>query len=153
MKKRHIILTIASVLPIASYGASMCVPSNVYVAVLAPERDGVSAVSNGDGTFTITFDYVTGAVGTSTTNNILGVASCNTIVGTTDSTAGNISASASDVGTYCWCALSKPVVTGWGYTGENYASEADCAANCVNKCIDKIKLSSAFRTAIYGAIW
>ena len=141
------------VMPFVANAASMCVPGNVYVAVLIPDQDGVSAVANGNGTFTVTFGYVTASANTTTTNNVLGVASCNEMSGTENSTDGNISASASDIGKNCWCALSKPLITGFAYTGSSYNTDEDCATNCVNVCMDKVKTDEAFRTAIYGAIW
>ena len=132
--------------------ASMCVPSGAYIAILVPERNGISSTSNGNGTFTVTFDYVTAAVGATTASSVFGFVSCNNMAGTTDSTAGNISASTSDTGTNCWCSLSRPLVTAWAFTGQTYSTDADCASGCESVCINKVQTSVAFRTALYNAI-
>ena len=140
-------------LPFVANAASMCVPGNIYVAVLIPDQNGVSSVAMGDGTFKVTFDYVTASANVTTTNNVLGVASCNEMVGTPNSTDGNISASASDIGKNCWCALSKPLITGFAYTGSSYSTDEACASDCINVCMNKVQNDVDFRTAIYGAIW
>ena len=109
-------------------GASMCVPNGTYFVMLAPERNGIASTSNGNETFVVTFDYVTAAVDTMTTGNVVGTISCNNITGTTDSTAGNISASPSDTGTNCWCSLTRPLITAWAFTGQTYSTDAACAS-------------------------
>lgn len=134
-------------------GASMCADSGVYVAVLNPERDGVSSsVDTENGTFTVTFDYMTARSGSATTNNVLGVVSCNDIVGIQNSTSGGISGSVLDTGTNCWCAISKPMMTRFAFTGVTYNTAAECAASCVSVCAARVSTVAAFRTAIYNDI-
>ena len=133
-------------------GASMCIPNGTYFVMLAPERNGIASTSNGNGTFMVTFDYVTAAVDVTMTSDVVGIISCNNIIGTTDSTAGNISASSSDTGTNCWCGLIRPLITAWAFTGQTYSTDADCASGCLSVCMNKIQTSIAFRTALYNAI-
>ena len=138
--------------PIFAYGASVCVPPNMYVAVLVPESDGVSSTYDNSGNWTVTFDYTTAGVNSATTSNVAGVSSCNEIPGTVNSAAGYISASSSDTGKYCWCEMVKPLVSEWVFAYE-YADDSTCASSCTAKCANVVETVSAFRTAMYGNIW
>lgn len=132
--------------------ASMCVPPNTYVAVLDPGPDGLTSTYESDGTFTVTFDYVTSGLNSVTSQDVSGVSSCNEIPGTLNSTDGHISASSSDVGQYCWCSVNKPLITEWAYVHE-YSTDTDCASSCTALCATSIRTNSTLRTALYGSVW
>ena len=150
--KRLWIITICILCPTGLFGASVCVPSGTYVAVLVPESDGVSSTYDNSGNWTVTFDYTTAGLNLATTSNVAGVSSCNEIPGTVNSAAGYISASSNDTGQYCWCEMVKPLISEWVFAYE-YADDSTCASSCTAKCANVVETVSAFRTAMYGNIW
>ena len=146
------IMIISILMPIVGYCASMCTPANTYVAVLSYEYDGTESTYDTDGNWTVTFDYTTYGLNSTTGNTVRGVSSCNEVPGTLNSVAGYISASTLDSGKYCWCEMTKPLISEWAFIHE-YADASSCAQSCTGLCANNVKTVSALRAAIYGSVW
>ena len=150
--KKICVFLFALLVVTTAIGASMCVPQNIYVAVLDPAPDGISSTYTNDGAFTVTFDYVTSGLNTVTSSDVSGIAACNEIPGTLNSIAGHISTSLADTGQYCWCSVTKPLITEWAYVYE-YQTASDCASGCVAQCATSLRTNSTLRTSLYGSVW
>ncbi|MBO7508884.1 MAG: hypothetical protein J6T57_01220 [Alphaproteobacteria bacterium] len=128
---------------------TMCMHSNSYVATLLRGRDGVSITTGQNGAWTTTFDYYTSSLNTM---NVTGFAACNELTGTANTADGTVSTSVADTGQNCWCSMKTPLVSDWVYSGA-YASDSDCASSCQTACATNVKTSTAFRTAMFEAVW
>ena len=143
------IAIMAIFLPVVANAVTMCVHSDSYVATLLRSHDGVSDTVDGNGGWTVTFDYYTSSLNTM---DVSGHAACNEVSGTENVADGTLSTSTSDEGTNCWCAMSRPLVSDWVYSGA-YSNDATCATSCATACANKVKTSTVFRTALYESIW
>ena len=147
MKK---IIFVISGLICGTAGATiMCMHSNSYVATLLRSRDGVSITVGQNGAWTTTFDYYTSSLNTM---DVTGIAACNEVTGTANTADGTVSTSAADSGVNCWCTMKSPLRSDWVYSG-SYASDSACASSCATACATNVKTSTAFRTAMFEAVW
>ena len=136
--------------PLHAFATGMCVHTNSYVAQLSISHDGVSYETGNAGTWTVTFDYPTSSYNT---NTVKGSSACNEIPGaanTADPTMSSISGEATGVN--CWCAMVKPLISDWVYSGA-YASIDACSAACATACATGVKTSSDTRRAMFNSIW
>ena len=136
--------------PLSAFATGMCVHTNSYVVQLSTSRNGVSIETGDAGAWTVTFDYPTSSFNT---NTVKGASACNESVGTVntaDDTVSSVSGEAT--GEHCWCAMKKPMVSDWVYSGV-YASTDACVSACATACANNVKTSSGFRTVMFGAIW
>ena len=133
-----------------AWATSMCVHDGSYVASLSKSRDGVSMTSNSTtGAWTVTFDYY---VSNRHADTATGTAACTEVAGTANTADATVSASPTDTGQYCWCAMATPLVSDWVYSG-SYNTDADCASSCASACATNVKTSTAFRTAMFESVW
>ena len=151
MKK--LVLIIGLIIPIATYGTSMCVHTGSYVASLSIYENGVSRTTGNNGAWTVTMGYTTSSANTP---YVMGYSGCAEVgadntVDTADTTVG-ISAGES-TGPYCWCVMKKPLVSYAVLAWKDYADITACSAGCADKCGEKVQTSTAFRTAMFEAVW
>lgn len=147
---KFVVTFFALLCPLCAFATGMCVHSNSYVAQLSTSRDGVSYEVGSAGAFTVTFDYPTSSFNT---NTVKGSSACNEITGTVNTADSTVSSvSGETTGVNCWCAMKKPLVSDWVYSGA-YASIDACSAACATACATNVQTSSTFRTAMFGAIW
>lgn len=143
------ILTLLAV-PVSAFATGMCVHTNSYVVQLSTSRDGVSVEIGDAGSWIVTFDYPTSSFNT---NTLKGSSACNEIAGTVNTADATVSSvSGETTGAHCWCAMKKPLVSDWVYSGA-YASATACGTACATACANNVKTSSTFRTAMFNAIW
>jgi len=156
MKKRQsLVLTIAAVLPIATYGATTCIPSGIYFAVLNPDANGTVYSTSGYD-WVVNFDYTTGGRYNNTTTHVTGIASCSEVAGTTDSSTGAPGMSAATTGPNCWCEMTAPLASDWVFSGTTYTGDTadnDCTSGCATVCANRLATTTTFRTTIYGTVW
>lgn len=148
--RKILVIFVIFMCPLCAFATGMCVHSGSYVAQLSTSRDGVSYAVGSSGAWTVTFDYPTSSFNT---NTVKGSSACNEIAGTAntaDATVSSVSGEATGVN--CWCAMTKPLVSDWVYSGA-YASTDACVAACSAACATNVQTSSTFRTAMFGAIW
>ena len=149
---RFLMAVFCLLISFAANAASMCIPKSTYIAVLVPDKNGTSSDYDSDGNWTAIFDYTTAGLNSVTSSVVVGISSCNEIPGTVNAAADGISASASDTGNYCWCGMTKPLISKWVFVGE-YASDEVCAQSCAARCANYAETSTTFRTEIYGNIF
>lgn len=137
-------------IPFSAFATGMCVHTNSYVVQLSTSRNGVSVETGDAGAWTVTFDYPTSSFNT---NTVKGSSACNEIAGTVNTADDTVSSiSGESTGVHCWCAMKKPLVSDWVYSGA-YASTDACGTACATACANNVKTSSTFRTAMFNAIW
>ena len=147
---RFVSWALFALLPLSSFATGMCVHTNSYVVQLSTSRDGVSIETGDAGAWIVTFDYPTSSFNT---NTVKGSSACNEIAGTVNTADATVSSvSGESTGAHCWCAMQKPLVSDWVYSGA-YASADACGAACATACANNVKTSSTFRTAMFNAIW
>ena len=140
-------------LPMMANATSMCVHTGSYVASLSIYDNGVSHTTGNNGAWTVTMGYNTSS---SNTPYVSGYAGCAEVgasnaIDTVDTTVGITGGEES--GPYCWCVMRKPLVSYSVLAHKDYADTATCALNCADKCGEKVQTSTAFRTAMFEAVW
>lgn len=153
MKSEIPIIFAFLIAPIASWGTSMCVHTNSYVAQLSIYDDGVSHTTGENGAWVVTTAYNTSSFNTPV---IKGYAACTEVgaentVSTADTTVGITGGEST--GPYCWCVMNKPLVSYPVLAYKDYADIAACSAGCADKCGTLIQTSQSFRTAMFESIW
>lgn len=142
------------------FGATTCLHNRTAVAVIQKSVDPVSSSYNASNmTFTLTMNY--DVIPGKTSRTIDGIATCNEIETDTSDAAAKLGsanthlrASTADVGTRCWCSLTRPVSSWWVYY-KVFGTEEECAAGCARDCAAAIRENTSnYRTnGIYMAIW
>ena len=148
----------------AGYAATTCLHSYTAVAVVRKNVNPIaSSYNSAERTFTLTMDYDI-IPGNENSRTLYGEATCNEI--TTDTSGATIAvgdvgaanthlrATTGDVGTRCWCALTRPVSSWWTYY-KTFDSDDACANGCASACAAAIKdNTSNFRSnGVFMAIW
>ena len=57
----------------------------------------------------------------------------------------------SDNNKHCWCKMTSPAVSRWGYIGP-ITSAGDCARGCAYYCAYHVQSYSGFRSALFGSL-
>ena len=152
---KRLIFFVCSVILITSAFADtdICRKRNTAVILLSKSTDGTSMTSDAsDKTWSVTFNYTTLSVQSRTLTTVSGVAACNGVSGTANTSNTALFTTTSDEGVNCWCEMWVPAHSYWTFT-QTYGSNALCASNCASNCANLVKTSTAFRTGIYGSIW
>ena len=151
MKKTIIFFILAIIGTYQSYAVTLCVRNNTYVDILKKNVAGLTGESSNDGKkWKIDFGYKT----------VTGIAACNEISGTNGVALTNLFTSATDQGEQCWCKIEPVLAYGFetGITSywvflNTYADAATCATSCAAACMNAIKSDTAFRSAVFEAVW
>ena len=59
--------------------------------------------------------------------------------------------SSNDANKYCWCKMTSPAVSRWGFVGETTSAGA-CAYRCADACASYAQYDSALRSALFSGL-
>jgi len=54
-------------------------------------------------------------------------------------------------GKHCWCKITHPVASLWGFRG-SYGSLSDCLSACATYCGSNVQAYDTFRSALFGSV-
>lgn len=89
----------------------------------------------------------------STSVAISGIAGCSSQNGNSLGTKSDsiTTSSTTEENKYCWCKMTSPAVSSWGFT-RGAGSAAVCADYCANNCAYYVRSNATFRSALFSGL-